>query len=181
MKRFIQSIWGNACLFQFAWFSAVLSAAHQQGVWGGLIVWGCVLIHLFNLPKERQRNELLLVGRCFLLGLLLETLFMHAQLMIYPKTGMMDWICPLWLASLWAVFAITLNHSLAWLKNHTIWAAILGALLGPLSYWAGARLGAGVMPDPILSMGIISMTWFIALPLMMRWSQRKIESSLFIF
>ena len=170
-----QSVWGNVFLFQIAWFSGVLGAAHHQSGWGTILIVVCVLIHVLGAPKDSRLTELWLIGRCLLLGIVVETLFVQAQIMAYAETGPWDWMCPLWLAGLWAAFAMTLNHSLKWLKNHVVGAAILGALLGPMSYWAGARLGAGEIPDPLMSTFVISLAWFVALPLMMRWSQREIS------
>lgn len=173
MISILQSVWGNVLLFQVAWFSGVLGAAHHQSGWGMVLIGGCVLIHVLGVPKRFRLAEFWLIGRCFLLGIVVETLFVWTQIMTYAETGPWGWMCPLWLAGLWAAFAMTLNHSLKWLKNHVVGAAILGALLGPISYWAGVRLGAGEMPDPWLSMFVISLVWLIALPLMMRWAQRE--------
>ena len=43
---------------------------------------------------------------------------------------------------LWMFFAMTLNHSLAWLSQKIYISILFGALGGPLAYIAGEKLGA---------------------------------------
>ena len=43
---------------------------------------------------------------------------------------------------MWMNFALTLNHAMAWLKGRPVVGLILGAIGGPLAYFAGAKLGA---------------------------------------
>ena len=43
---------------------------------------------------------------------------------------------------LWMIFAMTLNHSLAWLSQKIYISIFFGAIGGPLAYVAGEKLGA---------------------------------------
>jgi len=43
---------------------------------------------------------------------------------------------------LWMIFAMTLNHSLAWLSQKYYLSILFGAIGGPLAYIAGEKLGA---------------------------------------
>jgi Ser/Thr protein kinase RdoA (MazF antagonist) len=52
-------------------------------------------------------------------------------------------LIPLWLMLLWALLATTLRHCLQWSANPWWLASLLGAVGGPLSYYAGGQL-AGV-------------------------------------
>ena len=49
---------------------------------------------------------------------------------------------PLWLAALWLSFATLFRHGLQWLQGRLWFAAALGAIAGPLTYYAGIQLGA---------------------------------------
>ena len=49
-------------------------------------------------------------------------------------------IAPPWLMGLWANFATTFRHSLAWLLRRPFVAAAAGGVAGPFVYWGGTAL-----------------------------------------
>ena len=52
---------------------------------------------------------------------------------------------------------------------------VLGAIFGPLAYWAGARLGAVELPQDHASLIAVAIEWAVAMPLvllMVRLSER---------
>jgi hypothetical protein len=51
-------------------------------------------------------------------------------------------LLPIWMITLWLLFATTLNVSLKWLQGRYLIAAVFGFIGGPLAYWGGAKLGA---------------------------------------
>jgi hypothetical protein len=70
---------------------------------------------------------------------------------------------------LWIVFATTLGHSLRWLMNRPVAAAVAGAIGGPLAYLAGGRLGALEIATPATTLPLIAMLYtpaMIALSMM---------------
>ena len=77
---------------------------------------------------------------------------------------------PMWLVSLWMLFAITINHSLGWLKERYLLAALMGFVFGPVAYYGGSKLGAITMPvelglnTTIIFSGII---WAFVMPLLL--------------
>ena len=73
------------------------------------------------------------------------------------------------MVALWLNFATTLNRTLAWLKDRPGSAALIGAVAGPATYLAGARLGAvQVSTSDPLAVLAIAIEWLIALPLLAR-------------
>jgi hypothetical protein len=60
----------------------------------------------------------------------------------------LPWLAPVWIIAMWAGFATLLHVALRWLLPHRWLAALLGAVGGPLAYYAGMRLGAVNFPDP---------------------------------
>ena len=63
------------------------------------------------------------------------------------------------------VFATTLNASMFWLAGRYRLAAVLGAICGPVSYVAGARLGAIEFPAHAgLSLVGIAVVWACVMP-----------------
>jgi hypothetical protein len=74
-------------------------------------------------------------------------------------------LCPPWLLAIWFLFGSTLNVSLSALKGHPVVAGILGALGGPLAYWAGQRLGAVEFGESLpVTLAILAVVWTIITP-----------------
>lgn len=167
----------NFVLFQLAWFAGILGAAHQQASIGILVMVLCGAFHIWSLPRASRRAEYLLMLQCFCLGTLIDTVLMHVGIMVYASPNPIGFLSPLWMSLLWVALAMTLNHSLAWLKNKYWLSAILGSITGPLSYLAGVRLDAGSMPDEVYSLVTLSIVWALSMPLMMFWSQKPRRSN----
>jgi hypothetical protein len=73
---------------------------------------------------------------------------------------------PLWLAALWLSFATLFRHGLQWLQGRLWLAAALGAVAGPLTYYAGSQLGAAT-PGSSLTIFLLlhAALWAIMTPL----------------
>jgi hypothetical protein len=155
----------NFLAFEAAWFAAVSGGAAGRGGLMSLAVVAVVAIHLF-LNRSRLRPELALILAVTLLGVLLEAGFMGAGLIRYAGTVEGQALPPVWIAALWFGFGTLPNASLAWLKGRWKTQAILGALSGPLTYWAGVKLGAATLPDPGAAGALfaIGLAWALALP-----------------
>ena len=83
-------------------------------------------------------------------------------------------LIPFWLVLLWALLATTLRHCLAWSAQPWWRASLLGAVGGPLSYYAGSQLagvsfGYGTVPT-MLGLGLL---WAILFPVM-HWIARQL-------
>ena len=75
------------------------------------------------------------------------------------------WIFLLLFCGLWMNFAATLGVSFRWMRGRPFLAAVLGALGGSSTYYAGARLGALELHDNLaLALGVIGIEWAIAMP-----------------
>jgi hypothetical protein len=72
---------------------------------------------------------------------------------------------------MWLLFAMTLNHSLSWLKGRYVLSFVFGALGGPLAYVAGEKLGAVEITSD-LSLVILAISWAMITPLLMKYSER---------
>jgi hypothetical protein len=80
-------------------------------------------------------------------------------------------MAPLWMAALWMNFASTLDYSLAWMQGKPVLAAVFGGVGGPLAFVAGEQLGAIVLVDRVLSLGVIGAGWLVVTPLLLRAAQ----------
>ncbi|HEY5716290.1 MAG TPA: DUF2878 domain-containing protein, partial [Psychromonas sp.] len=75
-------------------------------------------------------------------------------------------LLPLWLLLLWAHFAVTLNHGMSWLNKIPLYLQVVfGGVFGPLSYYAGYKLGAVYFPPPDWqTLFIMTVIWSTLLP-----------------
>ena len=124
----------NAALFQCGWFACVLGG---DGPW--LLIGVAVLaVHLLWISSW-TKDGALIIG-VTVAGTLLDTLLRALCVFQFSEPGP---LIPFWLMLLWALLATTLRHCLAWSARPWWRAAVLGAVGGPLSYYAGSQL-AGV-------------------------------------
>jgi hypothetical protein len=127
----------NAGLFQLGWFACVLGG---NSLWL-LLAGGALLAHL--LWVSRSLAQVRLIAVVCVLGSTVDSLLLNAGVFAFKQPGV---LIPFWLVLLWALLAITLNHCLAWTAKPLWRAILLGAIGGPLSYYAGQRLGAVQFP-----------------------------------
>ena len=130
----------NFVLFQAAWFVCVLGASYNQTYLALALSIIILLIH-FSLIKKRML-DLKLIIIAGLIGLLFDGVLLNFDLIIYNDPGLPYPYTPIWIVMLWMIFAMTLNHSLAWLSQKYYLAILFGAIGGPLAYIAGEKLGA---------------------------------------
>ena len=155
----------NFLAFEAAWFAAVTGGATGRGWLLSLPVVAVVAIHLV-LNRARLRTELALILAVTLFGILLETGFLGAGLIRYAGMAEGQVLPPVWIAALWFGFGTLPNACLAWLKGRWFLQAVLGVVSGPLTYWAGVKLGAATLPDPGAGGALfaIGLAWALALP-----------------
>jgi hypothetical protein len=156
----------NLVSFQTGWFACVLGAAHGQPWLGPVVVAVLLGLHLY-LTVDVKR-EIRLLATAGVLGFLLDSLQALLGVFSFGKSGAFAWLSPWWMIALWPNFATTLHTSLGWLAGRYTLAAVLGAVGGPLSYYAGARLGAlSLHPDLVVSLGAVSVVWGISMPVLL--------------
>ena len=170
VARARSSVLLNIGLFQAGWWACVLSAAHHRAAQAALALAAAVamlvVIHVAPL------RTLLLALYCLLLGAIIESAFVASHVTAYPGSmASMPGHAPLWMAGLWALFSTTLDVSLSWLKGRALLGSTLGAAAGALSYAAGARLGALVLPSRY-SLWAIAAVWALVLPLLVEFANR---------
>ena len=164
MKRVL----GDFVAYQAAWFACILGAASGMP-WLGPVVVCVFLASLLTIRRDRAAFALRMTGAAGL-GAVADAILL--------RTGVLDFgsapVSPLWMTALWPNLAATLDSSLGWLSGRYVLAAALGAVGGPLAYYAGARFGAlRIDPSP-LSFAAISFEWVATLPLMLLLTDRTV-------
>ena len=154
----------NFVVFQVAWFACVLGGARDLELAGTLAVAAAVALHVAL--ARRPAVAVTLVAVVATIGLLWDSLVVTLGLMSYPSGSPAPGLAPVWIVAMWALFATTLNLSLGWLQGRPVLAALLGAVGGPLAYFAGHRLGGIDLPDPALALLVQGLGWALLMPLL---------------
>jgi len=174
----VKNIFLNIVLFQLGWFACVLTAANNIAIVGALISLAIIAIHLKLSVSAKKELRIILIA--MVIGLVWDSLLVSTGWINYQSGIMVSFFAPYWIVLMWALFATTLNSSLAWLKDKLIVAAIFGAVSGPLAYYAGAKLGAVIFMNELFALIALSIGWAIFTPLLLMLTsggviQRKIE------
>ena len=101
-----------------------------------------------------------------LIGLLFDGALLNFDLIIYNDPGLPYPFTPIWIVMLWMIFAMTLNHSLAWLSQKYYLSILFGAIGGPLAYIAGEKLGAITLLSTN-SIITLSVGWALITPILL--------------
>ena len=147
----------NFVLLQLIWFTMVIGAAYQH-VWLGI---GLVIVFLvWQLhPSHRKKNDLKIVITLALSGLLLDSLWLQLGLISYQVQWPFNFMAPLWILMLWIAFALTVNHSLAWVFKHKVAGFLFVAIGGPMTYLAAEQIGAVTLHQPQLAFVLLVGGW----------------------
>lgn len=159
----------NFILFQTAWFVTILSAANGKPYIGVLFTSLWMLYHLCVVVSKRK-NELLLILSAVVIAAIFELTLVVSGFVSYPLQATLLTLVPLWMITLWINLAATINHSMSWLKKRYLSSALLAAIAGPLTYYAGERFGA-IELHGMYSIIAISLMWLVSMPLLFWLSQ----------
>ncbi|MFT4709705.1 MAG: hypothetical protein ACI9D0_002190 [Bacteroidia bacterium] len=134
----------NYITFQAGWLACVGAGLAGWMWYGPLAVAAILVLHLTFITRPGERShELRLIVLMGVAGTLLDSLLHAAGLVNYPSSEA-TWafgFAPPWIAALWFLFGTLPRHSLSWIGGRPLLAAVLGAIGGPMSFWAGQRLG----------------------------------------
>ncbi len=165
----------NYCLFQAGWFICVLGAASGWPQLAALIGLALVLMHLVLVGNPLREGMLLVLSLA--LGLLVDAIHIRTGVLSFPLGSLHPGLPPPWILVLWLQFAMTLHYSLAWLNGRYLIGALLGAVSGPLAYWAGVRFGAaGFGEDLFRCLLQIGVLWGLVMIILL-WAAEKTAAS----
>ena len=163
----------NTLGFQTAWWACIAGVGHGLEI--PALIYGLTLagLHLFFAVKPWQETQL--AASALVLGVTIDTL-LQATSVIHFYGWSLSFLSPFWLWLLWVLFAMTLNASLSFLQTMPLWlSALAGLVFGPLTYYAGAQLGAASFDGALLHVGALALTWMMALPLLVYRAQQTFK------
>ena len=161
----------NIIAFQLAWLALVIGAANGLPYIGLPVVVATIMLHLVRSPQALPEVKLLLAATA--VGFVAESAILAAGLVRYVELTSISWLPPAWLMMLWPAFATLLTVTFRPFREWVVAAVVFGFAFAPLAYYAGAKLGAMTMPDPVLlSLSLIGVAWAVALPLLLTLARR---------
>jgi len=160
----------NGALFYIGWLICMHQAPGNYPYIGPLVV---AAILGYNLVMTHMKIvDLILIAVLALVGTIVDTIYIQAGMITY-KGGYASFpnIAPLWITSLWALYAISINHSLVWLNYNMTLAALMGAGGAISSYLVGIKLeGAEFLWPEYTSLAVIGVVWAVVVPLSLKFS-----------
>ncbi|MDI2591949.1 DUF2878 domain-containing protein [Pseudomonas sp. 681] len=154
----------NAALFQLGWFACVMGG---DSLWL-LVALAALVLHLLWISSWAQEGRLIL--SVVVLGTVVDSVLRWSGVFEFRDQSP---LIPLWLMLLWALLATTLRHCLQWSASPWWRASLLGAVGGPLSYYAGGRLAGVSFPFGQLPTLIgIGLLWTLLFPLLQMMAHR---------
>jgi hypothetical protein len=156
--------WVNYAGFQLGWFACVGGAARGRPWIGPAVAAALVALHAAASPAPaRELRRLAAVGA---FGAALESAAIAAGVYGYAGGWPVWWLAPAWIVALWVLLGATFESSLGWLDGRPWLAALFGAVGSPLSFSAGARMGAAsFIAPPRVALAALAVIWAAALPL----------------
>lgn len=159
-----KGIW-NVISADIGWLACIAGAA-QGYPWLGLVVVPILFgIHIAAIETRKVRAVFRVALTTMAIGFIMDSL-----LIILGTVEPKRWIIPaplttLWDIMIWANFSLMLDTSLLFLQKKPLVAAFLGAFSAPGAYYAGDRLGALNLSEPLLGSLIwIGAVWFFVMP-----------------
>ncbi len=151
--------------FQVVWLISAIGATQGSNLPGAV---AALLFLLLQLVTDGSRRMIATAAVAALVGGVLESLFALTGLVIYGAPWPGPGAAPLWITTLWLAYGTTVATMATLLGARRQWkAAALGALLGPLAYAAGAKIGALTLSEPLTwTCAALSLAWAVALPLL---------------
>lgn len=164
----------NALLYQGVWLASVAGAGAGYW-WTGLPM--LALLAAWQLRVSHwPRADIALLACAMLLGFLIDSALVLGGWLRFATPLPFAGLAPAWIVVLWAGFALTVNHSLAFLKRRFLLAVLFGAVGGPLAYFGAARgFGAVQFEAPVVeALLVLAAAWALATPMLLGLSTRLV-------
>lgn len=152
----------NVIAFKIGWISAVFGGANGMALIGAGVIMVAIAVHLYVVAEPaRELTLILIVG---LTGLVADSIPVSAGWLTYADGNVVAGFAPYWIVAMWMLFATTLNVSFRWLRSRLLLAAVIGAVAGPASYYAGSKIGAVEFTEFVPAVAALSITWMLLFP-----------------
>lgn len=171
MNRTLRLV-GNVVGYQAVWVASVAGAG-QGLAWTGPLA-ALLFVAAVLAFGGKARHDLRILGIALAVGFVLDSAFAASGWLRYAEPIPWTFAAPVWIWSLWAGFAMTLNHSMDFLRARPWASAVFGLVGGPLAYLAAARAFDAVSFGVPLAwaMAALALGWAVVMPLLYALDQR---------
>lgn len=153
---------------QLGWFGCVYFGKLNWGFASLIFPLVSWLLLNFSFGLNRQKSVRLLV--LLLVGIVFDSTSAYFNLIQMTPPAEIGWL-PLWLISLWLLFASTLPLLQSLFQDRYILAALVGAVIGPLSYRAGAQFETLILNGTVATL-VYASFWASYIPIAIFWLRR---------
>lgn len=164
----------NALGFQTAWWFCIAGVGRALEI--PALIYGLTLagLHLAFAPKASQEFKMAAIALAMGIGV-------DSMLQVSSVIQFYGWslafLSPFWLWLLWVLFGMTLNSSLSFLQSLPLWVSgLTGLVFGPLTYYAGAQLGAASFDGSRIHIMALAIAWMMALPALVYMAKQLFTS-----
>ena len=165
MRNLIQAL-----SFQAGWWACIGGVGH--GLEWEAIVFCLALMgaQLYFSPSRSQ--DMQLGGIALLTGIFVDTTLQRLSYIDFYGWALAP-LSPFWLWLLWAMFGLTLNSLLSLFRHPSpLFLSIAGLVSGPLTYYAGAKLGAAHFIATPVHLAGVAVAWMLCLPFLSMCAQQ---------
>jgi len=155
---------------QAGWFACVISAARGAAWIGVAFAIALLAVHLWRATQPIEEAKL--IAGVIVIGGIWDSGLVSFGLLAYPSSMVISGVAPVWIFLLWGMFAAQVNTTYRWLKRRIWLAPLLGAVAGPLSFRAGAALGAVQFVKPWPAALALAIGWSVLMPAIIVLSRR---------
>lgn len=162
----------NVVGFQAVWLACIAGAGAGLG-WPGPAA-AAAFVAMTLAWGGRAADDLRMLALALPLGLALDSIFAASGWLVYAAAWPWASVAPAWILALWAGFALTLHHSMAFLSDRPRLAAAFGAVGGPLAYWtaAGAFDAVSFGAPAAATLATLAAAWAALMPLLFALDRR---------
>ena len=154
----------NALLFKIGWWSCVILGSQNQANLAFVLGLCLLMIHFMYVSIHRVRDLKVIIS-ITAVGFVIDSLLSYLGVFQFPQNAENNFFAPIWLVSLWMLFATTLEYSLRKLENKPWSSFLFGFLGGPVSYAAGRGFEILVFPNHFyISLLIVGLIWGLLVP-----------------
>jgi hypothetical protein len=166
----LMNVLTNVVAFKIGWIASIAGAASGYPLLGPAVILVAIALHLGK--ANQPSRELILIALTGAIGATWDSVMVAAGWLTYPSGTFLAGFAPYWILAMWMLFATTLNITFRWLQSKPLFASVLGAVFGPLSYYAGSKAGAVLINDVTASMVGLAVAWAILLPGLLTLAKR---------
>ena len=150
--------------FQLVWWINAFGARYETSKLGILVAAAFIAFQIVIRWRSTSLYRTILAAG--LIGFAAENLLVATGLVQYAAPWPSQYLAPAWIVGLWLAFGTTVETMHRLLGSRPFpKAGRIGAIVGPLTYLAGASVGALALPTPSgPSLLAVAAIWGLALP-----------------